>query len=171
MYQYHSGLTATHPYASWWWEWPFMKRPVWYFSGRSIMPAGEVSTISAFGNPVLWWGGIFAVIGAIYFSLKRKDSRMYIVWIAYLSQYVPWMLVPRVTFLYHYFAMVPFMIISIVYMMKLLDEKWPQWKPVRNLYIAAAVVMFILFYPVLSGMTVSQNYVTYVLRWFDTWVF
>lgn len=170
MYEYHSELKATHPYASWWWEWPFMKRPVWYFSGRSIMPPGEVSTISALGNPVIWWSGIFAVIMAIYLSLKRRDKRFYIVWIAYLSQYVPWMLVPRVTFLYHYFAMVPFMILSIVYMMKLLDEKVPRWKPVRNLYIAAAVAMFVMFYPVISGMTAGQAYVT-MLRWFQTWVF
>ena len=32
MFNYHSGLEATHPYSSSWYEWPTMVRPIWYYS-------------------------------------------------------------------------------------------------------------------------------------------
>ncbi|ACS98765.1 glycosyl transferase family 39 [Paenibacillus sp. JDR-2] len=170
MYDYHSKLVATHPYSSQWWEWPFMKRPVWYYNGKNLEP-GMVSSISAFGNPLIWWTGIFAVIAAFYISVKRKDKRMYVLWIAYLSQYLPWMLVPRLTFLYHYFAMVPFMIMAIVYIFTRIEDGRENKKWIRWVYAGIAVVLFIMYYPVISGMEVSKEYVMIALRHFDSWVF
>ncbi|WP_435168188.1 phospholipid carrier-dependent glycosyltransferase [Paenibacillus glycanilyticus] len=170
MYDYHSKLVATHPYSSQWWEWPFMKRPVWYYNGKILDP-GMVSSISAFGNPLIWWTGIFAVIAALYISVKRKDKRMYVLWLAYLSQYLPWMLVPRLTFLYHYFAMVPFMILAIVYIFTRIEERRENKKWIRWVYAGIAVVLFIMYYPVISGMEVNKEYVMIALRHFDSWVF
>ncbi|SFF32158.1 Mannosyltransferase related to Gpi18 [Paenibacillus catalpae] len=170
MYDYHSNLVATHPYSSQWWEWPFMKRPVWYYNGKNLEP-GQISSISSFGNPLIWWTGIFAVIAALYISVKRKDKRMYVLWIAYLSQYLPWMLVPRLTFLYHYFAMVPFMILAIVYIFTRIEEGRENKRWIRWVYAGIAVVLFIMYYPVISGMEVSKDYVMIALRHFDSWVF
>ncbi|MEK5413866.1 phospholipid carrier-dependent glycosyltransferase [Paenibacillus sp. FSL L8-0708] len=171
MYNYHSQLVATHPFASSWWQWPFMKRPVWFFSGGEGLPEGQVSSIVTMGNPLIWWTGIFAMLATLWITLKRKDKNLYMIWIAFFSQYVPWMLVPRETFIYHYFAMVPFMILGIVYIMKLLDTKFPEARYVQYVYVAVALLLFIAFYPVLSGMQVSGDYVKDMLRWFPTWVF
>ncbi len=170
MFNYHSNLVSSHPFSSSWWEWPFMKRPVWYFSGKMV-DEGMKSTIAAFGNPLIWWTGIFAVLLTVWFSIKRRDKAMYTVWIAYFSQYIPWMLVTRETFLYHYFAMVPFMVVSIVYLFKIVEERYPRAVRIRYGYVAAAVILFVLFYPALSGLAVPWQYIDYVLRWFPTWVF
>lgn len=171
MYSYHSQLVSAHPFQSSWWQWPFMKRPVWFYSGGEGLPAGRVSSIVTMGNPFIWWTGIFAVLGTLWLSIKRKDKSLYMIWIAFFSQYVPWMLVPRETFLYHYFAMVPFLILSLVYIMKLLDSKYPKARYVRYIFVGVAALLFIGFYPVLSGMEVNGDYVTKILRWFPTWVF
>lgn len=170
MFSYHSGLVGNHPFASSWWEWPFMKRPVWYFSGDGH-GEGIVTSIVAMGNPLIWWSGIFMMIAAIRISLKRKDGAAYVVWIAFLAQYVPWMLVTRETFLYHYFAMVPFLILATVYIMAKIEEKRPKLGWIRKGYMAAAVLLFVMFYPVLSGMQVSSDYVEHALRWFPSWLF
>ncbi|WP_235560902.1 phospholipid carrier-dependent glycosyltransferase [Bacillus sp. FJAT-28004] len=170
MFSYHSKLVSTHPFSSSWWEWPFMKRPVWYYSGDN-MAAGLKSTIVAMGNPLIWWAGIFAMAATIWISIKRRDKAMYTIWIAFLAQYVPWMLVTRLTFLYHYFAMVPFIILSLVYMFKIIEEKRPNFKRVRNVFVAVAILLFVMYYPALSGMTVKSWYVEHVLRWFPSWLF
>lgn len=170
MFSYHNNLVSTHPFSSSWWEWPFMKRPVWYYSGDHEA-AGMKSTIVAMGNPAIWWSGIFAMAAALWMSIRRRDKAMYTIWIAFLAQYVPWMLVPRLTFLYHYFAMVPFMILSLVYVFKVLEERSLSFKPVRHTLTAASVVLFILYYPALSGLTVPVWYVDYLLRWFPSWLF
>lgn len=173
MYDYHSKLEATHPFSSQWWQWPFMKRPVWFFSGGEGQPAGMVSSIVTMGNPLIWWTGVFAVLALLWLTIKRRQKAEYMIWIAYFSQYVPWMLVPRTTFLYHYFAMVPFMILALVYVFRQFDDLLPERraKTIRYVYVAAAFVLFVMFYPVLSGMQVSGSYVTGILRWFPTWVF
>ncbi len=170
MFSYHSGLVGSHPFASSWWEWPFMKRPVWYFSGEGDAP-GLVSSIVAMGNPLIWWVGVLMLVAALWLSLKRKDRIAYVIWIAYLAQYIPWMLVSRETFLYHYFAMVPFLILVIVYVVKLIEDKRPHLGYIRTGYMAVAVLLFSMFYPVLSGIQVSSNYIEHFLRWFPSWLF
>src|SRR5690606_30642911 len=103
MYNYHSNLVSSHPFSSTWWEWPFMKRRVWYYLDSAPME-GMRSTIAAFGNPLIWWSGLFTMLATTVISIRRKDQGAMMLVIAYFSQYVPWMLVPRETFLYHYFA-------------------------------------------------------------------
>lgn len=147
-----------------------MKRPVWYYLDSAPME-GMRSTIAAFGNPLIWWSGLFTMLATTVISIRRKDQGAIMLVIAYFSQYVPWMLVPRETFLYHYFAMVPFMIVSIMYVFKLLEEKFKWSRNVRLGYITAAVVLFAMFYPVLSGMPASEDYIVHVLRWFPSWLF
>ncbi|WP_410770796.1 phospholipid carrier-dependent glycosyltransferase [Fontibacillus sp. BL9] len=170
MFDYHSSLVGSHPFASSWWEWPFMKRPVWYYSGEGDA-SGLVSSIVAMGNPLIWWSGVFLLIAALWLSLKRKDRTAYVIWIAYFAQYVPWMLVSRETFLYHYFAMVPFLILSIVYIAKILEQKRPQLSWIGKGYTVLAVLLFAMFYPVLSGVQVNSFYVEHILRWFPSWLF
>jgi len=169
MYSYHSHLVSSHPFSSSWWEWPFMKRPVWYYSGGELA-AGMKSTIVAMGNPLIWWTGIAAMLATMWISIKRRDKHVYMLWIAFLAQYVPWMLVPRETFLYHYFAMVPFVILSIVYLFQLAEERNPRIRKARNGFAIAAALLFVMFYPALSGLTVPKWYID-LLRWFPSWVF
>lgn len=174
MFDYHSGLVGSHPFASSWWEWPLMKRPVWFYSAQGEadgLASGIVSSIVTIGNPLIWWSGILAMAATFWLSIKCRDQGKYVIWIAFLAQYVPWMLVTRETFLYHYFAMVPFLIAAIVYVASFAEKKWPKFKPIRYAYLGAAVALFIMFYPVLSGMEVNADYVKYVLKWFPTWVF
>lgn len=37
-------------------------------------------------------------------------------------------------------------------------------------YAALVVVLFIMFYPVISGKAVDPSYVQKYLKWFDSWV-
>lgn len=172
MYNYHSKLKATHGFGSPWYEWPLMIRPIWYYSGKPAVAADQVSSIWSFGNPAVWWIGLAAFIATLYLLKKRDKNRgMFVVAVAFFSQFLPWVLVTRLTFIYHYFAMVPFLIFSIVYICKSVLEKRPEWKAAVWGYAAAAVLLFVMFYPVLSGMTVSKWYVDHFLRWFGTWYF
>jgi dolichyl-phosphate-mannose-protein mannosyltransferase len=171
MWDYHSKLVATHGFASPWWEWPFMVKPIWFYSGQSLLPEGQVSTIVSMGNPAVWWVGTLAVVAVIIMTWKRRDKGMIVVLTAFFSQYLPWMLVTRLTFIYHFFAMVPFIVLSLVYIFKVLNEErgMPRW--VNKTYLGVTLGLFIVFYPVLSGMIVDKDFVRDILRWFGTWYF
>ena len=108
LFQYYKGVlwyeksvsTATHPYASPWWSWPLMLRPVAYW--QNFPPKGDVSTIWGAGNPLTWWAVIPAMtITAVRASERPNLARAFIV-IGYLGYLVMWIPVGRILFLYHY---------------------------------------------------------------------
>ena len=194
MFQYHSTLKATHPYSSPWYQWPIIARPIWYFSGQ---PGGTLREgISAFGNPLVWWAGIPAFACTLLRWLRNRDRKAAFLTVGYLAQYLPWMLVTRVTFIYHYFPSVAFVALMIVYNLSCLrreralqqetsPETFPETSPVRAvsgprsdrrfllwmaLYGAAVFGLFLLFHPVLTGRPVEADFVSRWLRWFDSWV-
>jgi len=178
MYGYHSGLEATHNYSSPWYEWPTMVRPVWYYS-RSIPALAEKGQglregISAFGNPAVWWPGIPAALYMLYLWLQKKDRTAGFLLVGYLAQYLPWFFVTRITFLYHYFPSVPFVVLMIAYSLlqwKIRVEKHSKtaFPTLLLLYGTLTIALFLLFYPVLSGQPVTPDYVAKYLRWFESW--
>lgn len=113
MFNYHSTLDATHPYSSPWYQWPIIARPIWYFSGQPGETLRE--GISAFGNPLVWWAGIPAFLYMLWRLANYRDRTAAFLTIGYLAQYLPWMLVTRITFIYHYFPSVVFVVLMIVY--------------------------------------------------------
>lgn len=173
MFNYHSSLNATHAYSSYWYEWPTMIRPIFYYSGI----IGDISEnirqgISAFGNPLVWWVGIPAFVYMLYLVFRKKDRNALFLCIAYLAQYLPWMFVSRCTFIYHYFPSVPFVVLMLMYTALQLKDTLPEKKYyiVLGVYAACAFALFCMFYPVLSGHTISTGYVDTFLRWMKSWV-
>ena len=196
MFNYHSGLEATHPYSSSWYEWPTMVRPIWYYSGYLTDAVKE--GISAFGNPLVWWIGIPAFLYVLYLlvrnnaflcsltrhaksantanttgSLSRREyAAAAFLAAGYLAQYLPWFFVTRITFIYHYFPSVPFVVLMIVYSMMQLKKRVSNrtFTILCCVYAALAFALFLLFYPVLSGQPVDVAFVVKYLRWRPTWV-
>lgn len=170
MFSYHSGLNATHYYGSSWDQWPTMIKPIFYYSG--VIDTDLRQGISAFGNPLVWWVGIPAFFYMVYLALKYKDRTASWLCVSYLAQYLPWCLVSRLTFIYHYFPSVPFVVLMITYAAYKLKNRMSQkiYYYALGLYAVGTVGLFLLFYPVLSGQTVSLNYVSQFLRWMDSWV-
>jgi dolichyl-phosphate-mannose-protein mannosyltransferase len=172
MYDYHSRLTAGHPFSSSWWQWPFMIRPMWYYSGHEQLPSDMVSSIAAFGNPAVWWVGAVCLVAAAFIAVYKRDGRALFIIIAFLSQYLPWIIIPReLTFIYHFFTSVPFLVFCIVYVLIFMVQKIPRLKYAAYAYLVSVPALFVMFYPVLSGLTVPKAYVASVLRWFTSWVF
>ncbi|HHY81749.1 MAG TPA: phospholipid carrier-dependent glycosyltransferase [Clostridiales bacterium] len=167
MYRYHSQLKSTHSFQSEWWTWPLMIRPIWYYQGKDL-PAGMASTIASFGNPAVWWAGVLAFIAAIK-AAWDKNKAMILVVVAVISQYIPWMLITRSAFIYHFFPMVPFMMLSVVYVIKKQKEKGINMKYIYG-YLGLVMLLFIMFYPAVSGLVVPKDYIHF-LRWFPSWVF
>jgi len=170
MLKYHSELQATHPFSSKWWSWPLMLKPVWYYSGQQYLPTETISSIVSMGNPFIWWIGIAAIIISSIYGIKRKDKKILFILIGFLSQYIPWIFVQRLTFIYHFFASLPFMILFIVYTIEMLEKKFNNFKYFTYGYLLITFLAFILFYPILSGFPVSRGYVE-ILRWLDSWIF
>ena len=171
MYEYHRTKQITHPFSSMWWEWPIIKKPLWLYMGKDVA-AGQISSIVAMGNPVIWWAGVPAMIAAAFIAFFRKDKGMLVILLAAASQYVPWMIKPTgLMFVYHFFAATPFMILCISYILMATADRFPRFKYAIGAYLVAAMAMFVMFYPILSGMVISKSYAATYLKWFSSWIF
>ena len=174
MLGYHAGLGGdTHFFRSPWYQWPVIAWPMWYYSGDAFQPAGVISSISCMGNPAVWWTGLLAfVLVCLRLSWLRKAPKAYLlVVIGFASQFLPWVLVPRSTFIYHYFASVPFIIIAIALILNEVRQRSvKEFRAAAIVLCAAALVLFIGFYPLESGLPVRRSYAM-LLRWFNWYNF
>ena len=166
MLTYHSSLTATHPYESSVFQWVFNLRPVWY--SYAELGNNKISTIAGFGNPVVWWSGIVAILYAVYSFVKNKNLVAGVLLAGYFSQLLPWFFIERSKFAYHYFPLTVFLILMIAFMAFNLSSCR---KYVYYGIIIMSGICFVMFFPVISGVAVSNSYVLNVLTWFKSWVF
>ena len=49
----------------------------------------------------------------------------------FLSVYLPWVLVPRLTFIYHYFTAVPFLVLALLALFQQLSRRGPLARTIR----------------------------------------
>lgn len=170
MFNYHKGVDATHSYASRWWMWLVNARPILYY--LEYLDGGLRSSFGAFLNPVVCWAGLIALgFLAVRFVKRRNDPIALYILIGYLAQLLPWIPITRITFAYHYF---PSMIFLVLALTKTFDDwavRAPGSRRPMILLTAGSVGLFFLFYPVLSGLTIPAQFGERVLGWFPSWPF
>jgi dolichyl-phosphate-mannose--protein O-mannosyl transferase len=191
MFNYHAALTATHPYASSWWTWPLMLKPVWLYV--SYLPLSVKSTIVLLGNPAVWWVGFASIIfvaeramqgkelarrlwkkitkrpQTVESASRGKDLAAIFIATFFFFQWLPYVLISRVTFIYHFYVSVPFLCLASAYFLsKYWSTKWGKVAAVA--YFASVVAMFGLFYSVISGTPAPTSWID-SLKWLNGWGF
>ena len=166
MFNYHSQLIATHPYSSDWYQWLLDIRPILYY--LDYLPDGRHVSFGAFVNPVLCWGGLFALFVLGFLAVARRDLPSAYILLGYLAQLLPWVLVQRLIFAYHYFPCTVFLALALgrCFDVMLRNDRHG-WIYVCG-FAALSCAVFVLFYPNLAGLPVASG----ILRsWLPTWPF
>lgn len=136
----NSVATATHPYASPWWSWPLMLRPVAYW--QNFPTHGKVALIWGGGNPLTWW----AVVPAIMITGARAVewpnlSRIFLI-SGFFAYYLIWIPIGRILFLYHY---LPSVYIGYLALGAILADMWSgeaeTWEIIALLLTILAVLV------------------------------
>lgn len=153
MFSYHATLKATHPFESRWYTWLLGLRPVWYYR-NGYLPYGMKASIAGMAGPVIWLVGLAELVGLLWHQVSGRGSRQGAgVLILYGTQLIPWMLVTRCTFLYHYFPSSMFCLAALA--LVLARMKHVDWaKKIAAGLCVAALVLFVLYYPALSGLPI-----------------
>lgn len=167
MFIYHSKtvVDSTHPFSSLWYEWILDLRPIWYYSRSDN---GYAESISSFGSPLIWWCGFIAFLYCIYSAINKQDKKAVLLSVAYLSGIIPWTFVERTTFIYHYFPCVPFLVLMMCYGANSLARYDKKAKKYFILFTVLSVILFIVFYPAISGFYVPESYLEF-LKWMPRW--
>jgi dolichyl-phosphate-mannose-protein mannosyltransferase len=159
-YEYHAGLTATHPYGSVWWTWPLLLRPVaYYYQGAGLgldqwthqaLVAGMVNL----GNPWIWWTSIPCLVLLPYIAVRYKNFPAALIFVAFLAQYLPWSRITRVVFLYHMFGGLPFMVLAVAFVLAFFVQRGAP-KALPWAHVGIAVLTFLYFVPVWTALPIA----------------
>lgn len=167
MYNYHSTLEATHPFSSSWYTWPISYKPVWYYSNKIDNSTKE--TIVGIGNIAIWWPAIITFIYTFIMLIKKKEKEALVIVIGTLSLWLPYLFIGRCMFLYHYFPVLPFIMLSIIYFFKDMS-KHKTINILLPIYLLIIIGVFIIYYPALSGKITSISYLE-ALKLLKSWIF
>jgi dolichyl-phosphate-mannose--protein O-mannosyl transferase len=165
-------LQVDHPWASPWWSWPLMLRPIIFFHEADT--GGRLLTIAAIGNPVLWWSSTIAVVLSLGELVRRKviarkpvaDHPLVPVVLGYVALLLPWVMGTRVAFLYHYLPSYVFALLTLVYWLCRL-WKYRPWMVVA--FAACVLVTALYFLPMTMGLPMTPE----SLRrraWLESWL-
>ena len=192
MYTANKNLTATHPYSSQWYTWPFMVRPIYYWNQSSIDTPTQ-SKIYLIGNPFIWWASTVAILYLLISTLFDFVSRKYKAWKhievearnkkqeasqksmihdscfmiligGYVINYLPFIGIGRVMFLYHYLSALIFAILTLAYLI----DQHPKRKKIFMTVIILAGLAFLFFAPLSYGLPLEANQLQNRF-WFNTW--
>jgi dolichyl-phosphate-mannose--protein O-mannosyl transferase len=166
MANYSIHLHATHPYASRPWWWVLLKRPVAYYymcvqtKGSTCVRNAEILGI---GNPVVFWATVFTIPYLVVAWIRKLDWRPGFVIVAFASQYFPWFLIGRTSFLFYMAPITPFMVLGLTYSLRDVSEvrlgagRIRALAPVAAFGVLACVGVFAFFLPVLTGKTIAYH--------------
>lgn len=169
MFEYHSKLVAEHPYSSMWYQWVLDIRPILYY--LEYFENGTRSSFGAILNPLLCWGGLLSLFVLVFCAIYHRDGNAAFILVGYFAQLVPWMFVTRLTFEYHYFPCSVFLVLGLAYVFRLMENSARHSKAYLWSFVAVSGALFILFYPVLSGRPVRNEFANTYLEWLPTWPF
>lgn len=134
----NNSIKTTHPWQSEWWQWPFMKKAIYYWSFQGLK-------IFLVGNPWVWWGSHVAALSLYW---RRRSALADFLVIAWLGSYLPYALVSRGLFIYHYQPPLIWMILLALLLLSRgpIRQSWQPWH-----VIALTVSGFFLVAPVTYG--------------------
>ncbi len=187
MYAVNARMNADHQYSSKWYTWPLMQRPVFYWQGSVNDGDASRSYIYFIGNPIIYWlsSGAVAVLFLFLFWKffnflkskifhnkyvgKSRDNFIFIfIMFGFLINFLPFVFIGRVMFLYHYGGALIFSMISLILAIDLLNNK-----TVRNILFGAILVasisLFIFFAPLTYGIPLSSSQLDDRM-WFQIWL-
>lgn len=188
IFNYHNASVkdGDHPYCSRWYTWPCMLRPISYhfekIPAKAIAGQKQVfKNVHAFGNPFLYWSSALAVIfltGVVCRDLwyllryRQVSDEFYLrVFIAmgFYASWLPWMLVSRCTFIYHYQSAAVFSFLALAWFTMRAIQYGRSGRVLSLILGIALLFSFVYWLPFQLGIELSRD-AFYNRMWFTSWI-
>jgi dolichyl-phosphate-mannose-protein mannosyltransferase len=183
MWDFHTNLHAKHPYQSWPWDWPVLRRPVAFYYTEPKNACGAAAKCSkeilGIGTPAIWWAAVVALLVMAVVWLYYRDWRAGAILVGYGAGWLPWFwpaVGHRTMFLFYATPMLPFMMLALVICLGLLigpaSDPGPRrlfGSAVAGAYMLLVIANFFYFYPVLAAKVIPYEEWHHIVR-FKDWI-
>lgn len=151
MLRAHTTLSANHYYASEWYRWPLDGKPMWFYWKKS---EGWTRAMLLIGNPLVFLGGLLAVLACSWLWWRERTRETFLAVVWYWLLFLCFTVIPRKMSFFHYYLPAACALgLPLAYLFRhyggapRFRHAWPRWA-----FLAIAVAVFLLFYPVLVGL-------------------
>ena len=192
-FNYHKNTVTqdAHPYCSKWYTWPLMQRPVSYYFEKLPADSGKkecFKNVHLFANPILYWWSSLAILLVTAWSLLQIFSLIKLKLIGqpcvitqplfaaifilcgYFACWLPWALVSRCTFLYHYQSASVFSFMALAVLLTKLYQIDSKYTKVAVAIILLSIfVSFVYWLPIQLGIPLEKS-AFYQRMWFSSWI-
>ena len=178
MWNFHTTLTASHPYSANPWGWLIMARPTsfYYQAPHGCGAPACAQEVLALGTPLLWWSAIAAIAVTFGYWISRREWQSGLLLLSLAAGYLPWFnWQKRTIFNFYTIAFEPFIVLIVVFALsKLLepDSYGVVTKFRRYLsygYLVVVVLNFLYFLPLFLGSLITYHHWS-SLMWFPSWI-
>ena len=190
MLGYHQYMVEEneHPYCSKWYSWPLMIRPIGYFFssqetmgtlGNQIM---QFQDVHLFPNPFLYWFSTIAILIMAVQWLKlfwqwvsqgivSYECYLFLfILIGYFANLLPWALVSRCVFLYHYQPASVFAFLALAwYLAKYIKSESLKYRVLSWGILTIVFISFLYWLPIQLGISLDSD-AFYDRMWFPSWI-
>ena len=162
---YHSHLKETHAYSSAWWTWPLALRSVWYYVAYL---ENWIANIYANSNPFLSILFVPAAVTITAMWWRQRNPAWLVLLIGFFGQWLPWGLVPRIAFAYHFLPATPFGTIAVAAILGMLWNQGALGRAACVAYVLVVAASFAFFYPIYAAVPLTKE--AFELRmWIPSW--
>ena len=163
MFSIMLGHSSGHPYASLWYSWPALWRPVWYLfdvvggDTKDWSDDAPAAAIVALANPFIVYLGLLAVLRALWRGLMRYDLSAAIVAVGFLAQWLPWIVNPKgLEFNYYFFPSI--LCLGPALALFFFSRRSVAGEVGAAVFLLVAAAVFVFFLPVLAAdITVTPD--------------
>ena len=182
-YEFHVGLTSSHPYQSNPLTWLGMTRPTSMFFESSKL--GEngcgytecASAITPIPNPLIWYASVIALVWLIITFIAKRQWQHGMVLLAIAAGYLPWLLyLNRTVFQFYSIVFEPFLILALVFALaRVLGSKdAPRYRRDSGLrfvivFTVLSLMISVFFYSIWTGMQ-TPFWFWQAHMWIPSWI-
>jgi dolichyl-phosphate-mannose--protein O-mannosyl transferase len=169
--QYHAGMRDGHPYASRWWSWPLMLRPIWFYfeANNWNTPQATMRGILCIGNPVIFWMMPFAIGNLVWEFFEKHSKTCGLILLGFCMQWLPFALGKRMQMFHYFYIAMPFVVMAFAVLAAKLWRANRMGKTIVVIYALCVIAMFIYWYPLLTSISISSHAYMHHM-WFRVWI-
>ena len=177
MLSFHTHLVTPHSYSANPWGWPLMIRPTsFFYETQATCGASSCSQeVIPLGNPLIWWGGIFALGFIFWLAIRKQMSAALPILIAVVAGWVPWLFFThRTMFTFYAVVFIPYTAMALAISLNFLNSKVISKRPMHLrwpalTFMLCALLLTAFFYPILTGMSISYD-ASHLRMWLPSWI-
>ncbi|MCT2401694.1 phospholipid carrier-dependent glycosyltransferase [Novosphingobium mangrovi (ex Huang et al. 2023)] len=167
MLKLQDSVKKPHPYRSYWYQWMVNWRVIWYLFEDVD---GAQRGIVMIGNPFSMLAGLAALPWALWAALFRRRHDALALLLLYAACLSMWAFNGKpVQFYYHYLLPGAFLMGLLALLLDMLWQRRDLWRWVATGSLALSIVMFAVFYPIVSGAPLPFKDAYNFWMWLPTW--